>query len=72
MKPHSHSDRLYTETHIIDNIYVFNSGVFQKTVGILIDTYYYATLLTDFLLNSYETDFIQSLLKRKEEINLIL
>jgi hypothetical protein len=48
---------------LIDNIFVMFSGrIFQQTVGTSC-----APLLADFVLYSYEADFIQGLLKKNEK-----
>jgi hypothetical protein len=52
---------------LIDNIFViFDRLVFQQTVGIPMGTNC-APLLADLFLYSYEVDFIQGLLKKKEK-----
>jgi hypothetical protein len=52
---------------LIDNIFAMLGGrVFQQTVGIPMDTNC-APLLADLFLYSYETDFIQRLLKKNEK-----
>jgi hypothetical protein len=52
---------------LIDNIFViFGGRVFQQTVGIPIGTKC-APLLADLFLYSYETNFIQGLLKKSEK-----
>jgi hypothetical protein len=71
---HSDSNKKYSEDDIcgmldflIDNIFVmFGGRVFQQTVGIPMGTNC-APLLADLFLYSYEADFIQSLLQRKEK-----
>ena len=52
---------------LIDNIFVTIGGcVFQQTISILMGTNC-APLLADLFLYSYETDFIQELLRKKEK-----
>ena len=52
---------------LIDNIFViFGGRVFQQTVGIPMGTNC-APLLADLFLYSYEANFIQGLLKKKEK-----
>jgi hypothetical protein len=52
---------------LIDNIFVmFGGRVFQQTVGIPMGTNC-APLLVNLFLYSYEADFIQGLLKKKEQ-----
>ena len=71
---HSDSNKKYSEDDIcgmldflIDNIFLmFGGRVFQQTVGIPMGTNC-APLLADLFLYSYEADFIQSLLQRKEK-----
>jgi hypothetical protein len=72
VKHHSDSTKKFSETDIfnmleflIDNIFVmFGGRVFQQTVGIPMGT---NCLLADLFLYSYETDFIQGLLKKNEK-----
>jgi hypothetical protein len=71
---HSDSTKKFSETDIIntlefliDNIFViFGGRVFQQTVVIPMGTIC-APLLADLFLYSYEADFIQGLLKKKEK-----
>ena len=50
---------------LIDNIFVeFGGRIFQQTIGIPMGTNC-APLLADLFLCSYEADFIQGLLKKK-------
>jgi hypothetical protein len=73
-KKYSDSTKKFSESDIInmfeflnDNIFViFGGRVFQQTVGIPMGTNY-APLLADLFLYSYEADFIQGLLKKKEK-----
>ena len=73
-KKHSDSTKMFSETDIInmlgiliDNIFVIFGGRFlQQTVGIPHCTKC-APLLTELFLYSYEADFIQGLLKKKEK-----
>ena len=52
---------------LIDNIFaMFGGRVFQQTVGIPMGTNC-APLLANLFLYSYEADFIQGLLKKKEQ-----
>jgi hypothetical protein len=54
---------------LIDNIYryvMFGERVLQQTIGMRMDTNC-APLLADLFLYSYETDFIQGLLKKNEK-----
>ena len=52
---------------LIDNIFVeFVGRIFQQTIGIPMGTNC-APLLADLFLHSYEVDFIQGLLKKKEK-----
>ena len=56
---------------LIDNIFVvFDGKVFQQTVGIPMGTNC-VPLFADLFLYSFEADFIQELLKRKEPDPLI-
>ena len=72
-KNHSDSTKKFTETDIInmldffiDNIFVILVDVFFNTVGIPMGTNC-APLLADLFLYSYEADFIQGLLKKKQK-----
>jgi hypothetical protein len=75
VKKHSDSTKKFSETDIvnmlkflIDNIFViFGGHVFQQTVGIPMGTNA-APLLADLFLYSYETDFIQGLLKTRGSV----
>ena len=74
VKNHTDSNRKYSEEDIvrmldflIDNIFVeFGGRIFQQTIGIPMGTNC-APLLADLFLYSYEADFIQGLLKKKEK-----
>ena len=74
VKNHSKSNKKYTEDEIvqmvdflIDNIFVqFGGRVFQQTIGIPMGTNC-APLLADLFLYSYEADFLDGLLKKKEK-----
>ena len=72
-KKNSDDDICGMPDFLIDNIFVmFGGRVFQETVGIPMETNY-APLLADLFLYSYEADFIQSLLQRKEKkLNLLV
>ena len=66
-KKYSEDDICGMLDFLIDNIFVmFGGRVFQQTVGIPMGTNC-APLLADLFLYSYEADFIQSLLQRKEK-----
>ena len=63
----SETDIINMLEFLIDNIFViFGGRVFQQTVGIPMGTNC-APLLADLFLYSYEADFIQGLLKKKEK-----
>jgi hypothetical protein len=74
VKHHSDFTKKFSETDIfnmlgflIDSIFVmFGGRVFQQTVGIPMGTNC-APLLTNLFLYSYETDFIQGLLKKNKK-----
>ena len=74
VKSHSDSTKRFSETDIInmlecfiDNIFAMLGGrVFQQTVGIVAGTNY-APLLADLFPCSYESDFIQGILKKNEK-----
>ena len=74
VKNYSKSDKKYTEDEIvnmmeflIDNIFVqFGGRVFQQTIGIPMGTNC-APLLADLFLYSYESDFLDGLLKQKQK-----
>ena len=74
VKNHSDSKNKFSENdikhmldYLIDNIFVvFGNRVFQQTVGIPMGTNC-APLLADLFLYSYEAEFIQNLLHRKEK-----
>ena len=74
VKNHTDSNKKYSEEDIvrmldflIDNIFVeFGGRIFQQTIGIPMGTNC-APLLADLFLYSYEADFIQGLLKKKEK-----
>ena len=74
VKNHTDSNRKYSEEDIvrmldflIDNIFVeFGGRIFQQTIGIPMGTNC-APLLADLFLYSYEADFIQGLLQKKEK-----
>ena len=53
---------------LIDNIFVvqFGGRVFQQTIGIPIGTNC-ASLLVDLFLHSYDSDFLDGLLKQKQK-----
>ena len=71
-KNYSKSDKKYTEDEIvnmmeflIDNLFVqFGGRVFQHTIGIPMGTNC-APILDDLFLYSYESDFLDGLLKQK-------
>jgi hypothetical protein len=66
-KKFSETDIINMLQFLIDNIFViFDRLVFQQTVGIPMGTNC-APLLADLFLYSYEVDFIQGLLKKKEK-----
>ena len=63
----SETDMINMLKFLIDNIFVMFSGrVFQQTVGISMAPNY-APLLIDLFPYSYQVDFIQGLLKKKEK-----
>jgi hypothetical protein len=63
----SEADIINMLEFLIDNIFAMCDGrVFQQTVGINMDTNC-PPLLADLFLYSYETDFIQGLLKKNEK-----
>ena len=63
----SEADIINMLEFLIDNIFAMCDGrVFQQTVGITMDTNC-PPLLADLFLYSYETDFIQGLLKKNEK-----
>ena len=73
VKHHSDSTKKFSETDIInmlefliENIFIFGGHVFQQTVGIPMGTSC-APLLADLFLYSYQSDFIQALLKKKRK-----
>ena len=56
-------------SYLIDNIHVFvvfGGTVYQHTFGTLMGTYY-APLLADLFLYSYEAEFVQTLPVRKQK-----
>jgi hypothetical protein len=66
-KKFSETDIINMLQFLIDNIFViFDRLVFQQTVGIPMGTNC-APLLADLFLYSYEVNFIQGLLKKKEK-----
>ena len=66
-KKFSQTDIFNILEFLIDNIFVmFGGRVFKQTVGILMGTNF-APLLVDLFLYSYEADFIQGLLKKKQK-----
>jgi len=74
VKDHTNSKTKYTEDDIvntinflIDNIFVeFGGRIFQQTVGIPLGTNR-APLLIDSFLLSYEAEFVQELLRKREK-----
>ena len=74
VKHHTESNNKYTEDEIIkmldlliDNIFVtFGGHVFQQTIGIPMGTNC-APLLADLFLHSYEAEFLQGLLQKKDK-----
>jgi len=73
VKSHSKFNNKYKQDEIIqmldfliDNMFVLFVGrVFQQTIGIPMDTNC-APLLTDLFLHAHEADFLQGLLKNKD------